>query len=106
MLISRRSPLAHGNKAGRKSTPGHLLQRGTRGPHGVGIGGEPPQRSVLAFYLPLGISKKQIIPDCGVGILPAPRMGRVGTPIPQENLGCFLFGSPLKRGKLTAFCPP
>ncbi len=31
----------NGNKAGGKSTPGHLLQRG-----------EPPQRSVLAFCLP------------------------------------------------------
>ncbi|MEH1972440.1 MAG: SDR family NAD(P)-dependent oxidoreductase [Nostoc sp.] len=28
-------------------------------------------------------------PSCGVGILPALNMGRVRTPIPQENLGCF-----------------
>ncbi|AHJ28318.1 hypothetical protein NSP_19850 [Nodularia spumigena CCY9414] len=30
-------------------------------------------------------------PYCGVGILPALIKGRVGTPIPQENLSCFLI---------------
>ncbi|MEH2064952.1 MAG: hypothetical protein V7K50_22275 [Nostoc sp.] len=28
-------------------------------------------------------------------------MGRVGTPIPQENLGCFLFVSPLNQYSAT-----
>ncbi|MCW5314739.1 hypothetical protein GTQ43_13275 [Nostoc sp. KVJ3] len=32
--------------------------------------------------------------SCGVGILPALNIGRLRTPIPQENLGCFLFVSP------------
>jgi hypothetical protein len=31
------------------------------------------------------------------GILPALNIGRVRTPIPQENLGCFLFVSPLTQ---------
>jgi hypothetical protein len=30
-------------------------------------------------------------PSCGVGILPALNIGRVGTPIPQKNLGCFFL---------------
>ncbi|MHC5724014.1 MAG: hypothetical protein ACYTXY_07605 [Nostoc sp.] len=36
-------------------------------------------------------------PSCGVGILPALNMGRVGTPIPLENLGCFFISQSLIR---------
>jgi Putative restriction endonuclease len=34
--------------------------------------------------------------SCGVGNMSAPNLGRVGTPIPQENLECFFIWKSLK----------